>query len=177
MELRRITRQIHCKAVEQRATLIHRQYNRDRGTSYSRPPIGPYLASPCQKNPGGAIGGRGHLGPTVTRQILPLSVQRLAHARRKRLNAPLVIFLPGHVLKFGEIRSRGSTAIGVLIWGSQLPPNFSASYRRNCVNSKHLFLCRRYAFVYFSASEVRTLRRYTNIFIIIIIFNPPAQNL
>ena len=27
MELLRITRQIHCKAVEQRATLIHRQYN------------------------------------------------------------------------------------------------------------------------------------------------------
>jgi len=37
MELLRITRQIHCKAVEQRATLIHRQYNRDWGTSYSRP--------------------------------------------------------------------------------------------------------------------------------------------
>ena len=35
------TRQIHCKAVEQRATLIHRQYNRDWGTSYSRPPIDP----------------------------------------------------------------------------------------------------------------------------------------
>jgi len=32
MELLRITRQIHCKAVEQRATLIHRQYNRDWGT-------------------------------------------------------------------------------------------------------------------------------------------------
>jgi len=38
-------RQIHCKAVEQRATLIHRQYNRDWGTSYSRPPIDPYLTS------------------------------------------------------------------------------------------------------------------------------------
>jgi len=35
MELLRITRQIHCKAVEQRATLIHIQYNRDCGTSYS----------------------------------------------------------------------------------------------------------------------------------------------
>ena len=47
MELLRITRQIHCKAVEQRATLIHiRQYNRDWGTSYSRPPIDPYLTSP-----------------------------------------------------------------------------------------------------------------------------------
>ena len=46
MELRRITRQIHCRAVEQRATLIHRQYNRDWGTSYSRPPIDPYLTSP-----------------------------------------------------------------------------------------------------------------------------------
>ena len=29
MELLRITRQIHRKAVEQRATLIHRKYNRD----------------------------------------------------------------------------------------------------------------------------------------------------
>ena len=46
MELLRITRQIHRKAVEQRATLIHRQYNRDWGTSYSRPPIDPYLTSP-----------------------------------------------------------------------------------------------------------------------------------
>jgi len=49
MELLRITRQIHCKAVEQRATLIHRQYNRDWGTLYSRPPIDPYLTSPCHK--------------------------------------------------------------------------------------------------------------------------------
>ena len=38
-----VSRQIHCKAVDQRATLIHRQYNRDWGTSYSRPPIDPYL--------------------------------------------------------------------------------------------------------------------------------------
>jgi len=29
-----------------RATLTHRQYNRDRGTSYSRPPIDPYFTSP-----------------------------------------------------------------------------------------------------------------------------------
>jgi len=54
MELLRITRQIHCKAVEQRATLIHRQYNRDWGTSYSRPPIDLYLTSPLLQNPGGA---------------------------------------------------------------------------------------------------------------------------
>jgi len=27
----------------------HRQYNRDWGTSYSRPPIDPYLTSPCYK--------------------------------------------------------------------------------------------------------------------------------
>jgi len=54
MELLRITRQIHCKAVEQRATLMHRQYNRDWGTSYSRPPIDPYLTSPLLPNPGGA---------------------------------------------------------------------------------------------------------------------------
>ena len=46
--------QIHCKAVEQRATLIHRQYNRDWGTSYSRPPIDPYLTSPLLQNPGSA---------------------------------------------------------------------------------------------------------------------------
>jgi len=44
-----ITRQIHCKAVEQRAKLIHRQYNRDWGTSHSRPPIDPYLTSPRYK--------------------------------------------------------------------------------------------------------------------------------
>jgi len=50
MELLRITRQIHCKTVEQRATLILRQYNRDWGTSYCRPPIDPYLTSPpCYK--------------------------------------------------------------------------------------------------------------------------------
>ena len=54
MELLRITRQIHCKAVEQTATLIHRQYNRDWGTSYSRPPIDPFLTSPLLQNPGGA---------------------------------------------------------------------------------------------------------------------------
>jgi len=49
MELLLITRQIHCKAVEQRATLmhlIHGQYNRDWGTSYSRPLIDPYLTYP-----------------------------------------------------------------------------------------------------------------------------------
>ena len=56
MELLRITRQIHCKAVEQRATLIHRQYNRDWGTSYSILPVDPYLTSPVLQNPGGATG-------------------------------------------------------------------------------------------------------------------------
>jgi len=55
MELLHITRQIRCKAVVQRATLIHRQYNRDWGTSYSRPPIDLYLISPpLLQNPGGA---------------------------------------------------------------------------------------------------------------------------
>ena len=49
MELLRITRQIHRKAVEQMATLIHRQYNRDWETSYSRPSIDPYLTSPRYK--------------------------------------------------------------------------------------------------------------------------------
>ena len=59
MELLRVTRQIHCKAVEQRATLIHiRQYNRDWGTSYSRPPIDPYLTSPLLQNPGGATAAK-----------------------------------------------------------------------------------------------------------------------
>jgi len=58
MELLCITRQIHCKAVEKRATLIHRQYNRDWGTSYSRPPIDPYLTPPLLQNPGGATGWR-----------------------------------------------------------------------------------------------------------------------
>ena len=58
MELLRITRQIHCKAVEQRATLIHRQYNRDWGTLYSRSPIDPYLTSPLLQNAGGATVSR-----------------------------------------------------------------------------------------------------------------------
>ena len=49
MELLRITRQIHCKAVEQRATLIYRQYNRDWGLRTLDPPIDPYLTSPCYK--------------------------------------------------------------------------------------------------------------------------------
>ena len=64
MELLRITRQIHCKAVEKRATLIHRQYNRDWGTSYSRPPIDPYLTFPLLQNPGGATAyhGLGRIG-------------------------------------------------------------------------------------------------------------------
>jgi len=56
MELLRITRHIHCKAVEQRATLIHRQYNRDWGTSYSRPAIDPYLTFPLLQNLGGTTG-------------------------------------------------------------------------------------------------------------------------
>ena len=57
MGLLRITQQIHCKAAEQRATLIHRQYNRDWRTSYSRPPIDPYITFPLLQNPGGATGG------------------------------------------------------------------------------------------------------------------------
>ena len=39
-----------------RATLIQRQYKRDWGTSYSGPPIDPYLTSPLLQNPGGATG-------------------------------------------------------------------------------------------------------------------------
>jgi len=49
-----VSHDIHCKAVEQRATLIRRQYNLDWGTSYSRPPIDPYLTSPLLQNPGGS---------------------------------------------------------------------------------------------------------------------------
>jgi len=67
MELLRITWQIHCKAVEQRATLMHRQYNRDWGTSYSRPPIDPYLTSPLLQNPGGTT-GTGWDGSAADRQ-------------------------------------------------------------------------------------------------------------
>jgi len=37
-----------------RATLIHRQYNWDWGTSYSRPPIDPYLTFPLLQNPSSA---------------------------------------------------------------------------------------------------------------------------
>ena len=55
-----VMEQIHCKAVEQRATLIHRQYNRDWGTSYSRPPVESYLTSPpvtksCRRHCSSAI--------------------------------------------------------------------------------------------------------------------------
>jgi len=50
-----VSHDIHCKAVEQRATLIHRQYNWDWGISYSRLPIDPYLtAPPLLQNSGGA---------------------------------------------------------------------------------------------------------------------------
>jgi len=37
------------QGVEQRATLIHRQYNRDWETSYSRPPIDQYFIPPRYK--------------------------------------------------------------------------------------------------------------------------------
>jgi len=43
-----------------RATLIHRQYNRDWGTLYSRPPIDPYLTSALLQNPGGATAEQLH---------------------------------------------------------------------------------------------------------------------
>jgi len=56
MELLRITRTTNTLQGRRakRATLIHRQYNRDWGTSYSRPRIDPYLTSPLLQNPGGA---------------------------------------------------------------------------------------------------------------------------
>ena len=75
MELLRITRQIHCKAVEQRATLIHRQYNRDWGTSYSRPPIDPYLTSPLLQNPGGTTGVRIKMVVMMTMMMIIISLQ------------------------------------------------------------------------------------------------------
>jgi len=74
MELLRITRQIHCKAVEQRATLTHRQYNRDWGTSYSRPPIDPYLTFPLLQNPGGATGAPCSLPDASDRHAMPCTV-------------------------------------------------------------------------------------------------------
>jgi len=71
MELLCITRQIHCKAVEHRATLIHRQYSRDWVTSYSRPPIDPYLTSPLMlQNPDGASGSLYVLPDTRSAQTL-----------------------------------------------------------------------------------------------------------
>ena len=69
MELLRVTRQIHCKAVEQRGTLIHRQYNRDWGTSYSRPPIDPSYRPhfpPLLQNPGGATVATGHTSAFIS---------------------------------------------------------------------------------------------------------------
>ena len=51
-----------CRAKS--ATLIHRQYNRDWGTSYSRPPIDPYLTSPLLQNPGGATASEKRSGHT-----------------------------------------------------------------------------------------------------------------
>ena len=81
MELLRNTRQIHCKAVKQRATLIHRQYNRDWGTSYSRPPIDPYLTSPLLQNPGGAtaLAAKFHIEP---HDVVRSSVARIKDSLR-----------------------------------------------------------------------------------------------
>ena len=70
MELLRIPRQIHCKAVEQTATLIHRQYNRDWETSYSRPPIDPYLTSPLLQNAGGTTEYNGEYGNVLLKNSL-----------------------------------------------------------------------------------------------------------
>ena len=47
MELLRITRQIHCKAVEQKATLIHRQYNRSVVTPLAEWTPGAVCDMPC----------------------------------------------------------------------------------------------------------------------------------
>ena len=85
MELLRITRQIHRKAIEQRATLIHRQYNRDWGTSYSRPPYltpppcykilaAPLLSSEGRRSAGGAQGP--NAGKDGTGWSLPPSSRR-----------------------------------------------------------------------------------------------------
>jgi len=95
MEILRITRQIHCKAVEQRATLIHRQYNRDWGTSYSRPPIDLYTSLPPLQNPGGATGFKrdgavGHRSLTVGGDECCLLLQQttVATAVRRPADVP-----------------------------------------------------------------------------------------
>ena len=87
MELLRITRQIHCKAVEQRATLIHRQYNRDWGTSYSRPPVDPHLTSPLLQNPGGATAPQ-YLTAHCTLGSETASQQHLRSAASHQLTVP-----------------------------------------------------------------------------------------
>ena len=94
MELLRITRQIHCKAVEQRATLIHRQYNRDWGTSYSRPPVDPYLTFPLLQNPGGATA----LDPVNKYQLSQMDPWTSAHRGKK--------------LKSGNMQKRASLILG-----------------------------------------------------------------
>jgi len=60
------------------------------GTSYSRPPIDPYLTSPLLQNPGGATGWR--------RGVLVSGVRRMnkVNARRARL-------VLGRVTVFGRV--------------------------------------------------------------------------
>ena len=83
-----VMEQIHCKAVEQRATLIRRQYNRDWGTSYSRPPIDPYLTSPLLQNPGGATASVSSYGEGVLRRSVGrwrgVAVRAVTPSERRR---------------------------------------------------------------------------------------------
>ena len=94
MELLRITRQIHCKAVEQRATLIHRQYNRDWGTSFSRPPIDPYLtALSLLQNPGGVTGPNAILIIIIIIITSALACERVRGGDTYRLSASVWLTL------------------------------------------------------------------------------------
>jgi len=104
VELHRITRQIHCKAVEQRATLIYTDNTTGTGgTSYSRPPIDPYLTSPLLQNPGGAtaLASRG----LVAAKDTPPPACR----RRRDLGASV----PFAVLLFNTLQGRSRSGHGL----------------------------------------------------------------
>ena len=68
-----------------RATLIHRQYNLDWGTSYSRPPIDPYLTSPLLQNPGGATGSINSTWSSVVDDVANMLLITLVERVEKQL--------------------------------------------------------------------------------------------
>ena len=91
-----------------RATLIHRQYNQDWGTSYSKPPIDPYLTSPLLQNPGGATASNADYRHAVAN--LParhVSFTRICDCRIFQQGAHIAYFFP-HKLAF-------STAILIIL--------------------------------------------------------------